>query len=85
MTIKKVTTVLLVLMVGGLVSGGAYMLSRPEEGPRVQPQLSISQAFNRTGYADFARVLMARELDGPCSSARTYFTQLLMGHLCVTV
>ena len=65
MTIKKVTTVLLVLMVGALVSGGAYMLSRPEEGIRVQAKLSISQALNGIENADFARVLAPRDFSFP--------------------
>ena len=65
MTIKRVTTVLLLLMVGALVSGGAYMLSRPGEGLRAQEQLSISQALSGTDYSDFARVLAPREFSFP--------------------
>ena len=65
MTIKRVTTVLLILMVGALVSGGAYMLSRPEEGLRVQAQLAITQALSGTGDSDFARVLAPREFSFP--------------------
>ncbi len=65
MTIKRVTTALLLLMAGALVSGGAYMLSRPEEGLRVQAQLSISQALSGTDYSGFARVLTPREFSFP--------------------
>ena len=63
--IKRVTTVLLLLLVGAVVSGGAYMLSRPEEELRVQAQLAISQALSGTDDSDFARVLAPREFSFP--------------------
>ena len=65
MTIKRITTVLLLLMVGAVVAGGAYVLSRPEPGLRVQAQLAISQALSGTDYSDFARVLEPREFSFP--------------------
>ena len=65
MTIKRIITVLLLLMAGALVSGGAYLLSRPEEGLDVQAQLTISRALGGTGNSDFARVLAPREFTFP--------------------
>ena len=63
--IKRVATVLLLLTAGAVVLGGAYMLSRPEEGLRVQAELSISQALGGTGNSAFARVLGPREFSFP--------------------